>query len=102
MRRELPERLRRYEFKQFLPEHRALPPPSEEYLEMETAKAFHYTWREWLIESPVTRAKLVAHELARGMRETYNFEQRASDKDKAGAGKAPWQAIRDKFFGKAK
>ena len=44
----------------------ALPPPEEEFFEMEAAKAFHYTWSDWLEESPIIRAKLVAHELAKG------------------------------------
>jgi hypothetical protein len=39
LRRQLPARLAKYEFRKLLPEHLALPPPSEEYFEMEVAKA---------------------------------------------------------------
>ena len=68
---------------------------------METAKACHYRWDAWLAEHPVVRAQLMAHELAKGMRETYQFEQRAAfveaggDRPKA---PAPWDSIREKFF----
>ncbi len=66
---------------------------------METAKAFHYTWSAWLAESPIVRAKLVAHELVKGMRETYNFEQRLdSEKSDTPKQPAPWDLIRQRFF----
>ena len=64
---------------------------------METAKAFHYTWSQWVQEHPLTRAKLVAHELAKGMREAYTFEQRLDTKETK-TGPAPWDTIRDRFF----
>lgn len=73
---------------------------------METAKAFGYPgWSAWEAEHPQVRAKLMAHELHRGMRETYNFEQRmaageTADKPKNDA--PPWQKIRERFFGDAK
>ena len=84
-----------------LPDDKALPPPDDEYLEMETAKAFHYRWSEWLAESPVLRAKLVAHELLKGMRDTYHFEQRqaaGASGESAPRQPAPWDVIRNQFF----
>jgi hypothetical protein len=84
-----------------LPDDKALPPPDEEYLEMETAKAFHYTWSEWLAESPILKAKLIAHELVKGMRDTYNFDQRSAVGEKGASGPkqpAPWDTIRSRFF----
>jgi hypothetical protein len=66
---------------------------------MEAAKAFHYSWAEWQRENPLTRAKLVAHELCKGMRDTYNFEQRMeAGKHESPRGPAPWDAIRERFF----
>ncbi len=65
---------------------------------METAKAFHYTWSAWLEESPIIRAKLMAHELVKGMRETYNFEQRMDNRNDAPKQQAPWDLIRQRFF----
>ena len=68
---------------------------------METAKSFHYTWSAWIAESPIVRAKLVAHELEKGMRDTYNFEQRLeADKQESDRPKqpAPWDLIRNQFF----
>ncbi|HVM48394.1 MAG TPA: hypothetical protein VMU04_10220 [Candidatus Acidoferrum sp.] len=68
---------------------------------METAKAFHYRWRDWLEESPVLRAQMIAHEAVKGMRDTYNLEQREAmltkGEDRAKT-PAPWETIREKFF----
>ena len=87
-----------------LPDDKALPPPSDEYFEMETAKAFHYRWRDWLEEHPQVKAQMMAHELAKGMRDTYNLEQRQAVLERggrAGGGAKvppPWESIRAKFF----
>jgi hypothetical protein len=84
-----------------LPDDKALPPPSEEYFEMETAKAFGYRWPAWLAESPLIKAKLVAHELEKGMRDSYHFEQRMDGAPKDGSSAnqpAPWEMIRSRFF----
>ena len=97
----MPERLQRYEFKKLLPDALALPAPGDEYFEMETAKAFHYTWAEWLAEDPLLRAKMMAHELHKGMRDTYLFEQRQASAERGGdrpKTPAPWETIREKFF----
>lgn len=76
-----------------------MPPPSEEYFEMETAKAFHYSWTGWLVESPLIKARLIAHELEKGMRDAYNFEQRmGSSEEKRSNEPAPWEVIRNRFF----
>ena len=67
---------------------------------MEAAKAFNYTWSEWLAESPIIKAKLMAHELVKAMRDSYMFEQRMDAGEKGGTpkGPAPWDVIRNKFF----
>ena len=78
-----------------------MPAPGDEYFEMECAKAFHYRWGEWVMENAVLRAQMMAHELVKGMRDTYNLEQRQAFVEKGGErGKtvAPWEAIREKFF----
>jgi len=87
-----------------LPADLALPAPGEEFFEMEAAKAFHYRWCDWRHESPILRAKMVAHELIKGMRDTYLLEQRQAQaegtegKDGEKRGPAPWDSIREKFF----
>ena len=70
---------------------------------MEAAKVFHYRWDQWLAESPILRGRMMAHELHKGMRDTYNLEQRqAALESGADPAKprspAPWDAIREKFF----
>jgi hypothetical protein len=64
---------------------------------METAKAFHYAWPAWLAESPLIKAKLIAHELEKGMRDAYNFEQRM-DPERRPHQPAPWDLIQKRFF----
>jgi hypothetical protein len=64
---------------------------------METAKAFHYSWPSWLSESPIIKAKLIAHELEKGMRDAYNFEQRMDSKENTQRS-APWDVIQKRFF----
>ena len=84
-----------------MPDEKALPPPDEEFFEMEAAKAFHYTWSAWLAESPIIRARLLAHELTKGMRDSYNFEQRMAHSEREASGPkaaAPWDVIRKQFF----
>jgi hypothetical protein len=49
----------------------ALSAPHFEFIELETAKAFGYTLTEWRSEHPDRRARLIAHEMERGMREAY-------------------------------
>lgn len=69
---------------------------------MEAAKAFHYRWSDWLAESPILRAKMVAHELIKGMRDTYNLEVRQAMIERGETtgpkAPAPWESIRAKFF----
>jgi hypothetical protein len=65
---------------------------------METAKAFHYSWSAWLAESPLIKAKLIAHELEKGMRDAYHFEQRMQKEDARPNQPAPWELIRNRFF----
>ena len=85
-----------------MPDDKVLPPPHEEYFEMEAAKAFHYRWTDWLAESPILRAKMVAHEMIKGMRDSYNVEVRQAmiERGETPGPKAPppWQSIREKFF----
>lgn len=67
---------------------------------MEAAKAFHYRWSEWLAESPILRAKMMAHELVKAMRDAYTFEQRMETVERGSGARqqAPWDAIRKQFF----
>ncbi len=66
---------------------------------METAKAFHYTWGGWLAEDPHLRAKMMAHELHKGMRDTYLFEVRQpGDGQERPKSKPSWETIRETFF----
>ena len=62
---------------------------------MEAAKAFHYRWTDWLAESPILRAKMVAHEMIKGMRDSYNVEVRQAmiERGETPGPKAPppWQ-----------
>lgn len=75
---------------------KALPPTSDEYLAMETAKAFHYTWSDWCAESPIVQAKLMAHELHKGMRDAYQYEETSGKEGSPKAGLA--DQIRNRFF----
>jgi hypothetical protein len=84
-----------------LPEDKALPAPANEYFEMETAKAFHYPgWGAWLAEAPQVRAKLMAHELHKGMRDSYHFEMRTEETgpQTTAPKKTPWQEVRERFM----
>ena len=63
--------------------------------------AARYGWTEWLAESPILRAKMVAHEMIKGMRDSYNVEVRQAMIERGEMpAKAPplWQSIREKFF----
>ncbi len=80
-----------------------LPAPGDDFYEWETIKAFSYTLEAWRRESVSDRARMMAHELFRGMRESYYAEKMSgkSDKDKAKQ-TAPWdmEAMRQKMFTK--
>lgn len=82
-----------------LPKSEELPPPGDEYYEREARKANHYTFADWVREPVTERAKMIAHELVKGMRESYVAEKmrKSGDKPKTPGG-APWDKIRNRFF----
>lgn len=49
-------------------------------------KAFHYRVQDWLNESPVIRAELIAHEFEKGMRDAWAVEHNSDKGGKPGAG----------------
>lgn len=96
--------MRQWKPKKLLPEEHELPPPGDEYFEIETLKACGYTLSEWRRESLVDRAKLMAHELHKNMRESYYAEKMSGKGEEKGKGKAPapWdmEAMRKQMFTK--
>ena len=80
------------------------PGASPEYWEMETAKAWGYGWREWRMLPMLTRAKLQAHEIEKGLREGYAAERMEERVKKEGSGGGggksnPLQAMRSAWSG---
>jgi len=75
---------------------------------MEAAKAWGYRWSDWQRENEYVKAKVMAHELHKGMREAYQWEQSSregSHGEAESAGRtgqdAPWDKIRNHFMGSA-
>ena len=60
--------------KRVLPELDENEKPSARYYELEYMKAFHCSPGDWLELSTVRRAELIAHEMERGLRESYEAE----------------------------
>lgn len=79
------------------PKHPLLPGADLEYTQIETAKANGYRWTEWLAEDPMVRARLVAHEIERGLREAYEMDHRPRE-EKATASSI--SAFEDMVFGR--
>lgn len=78
------------------PEDR-LPPTSDEYFEIETAKK-HGGWPVWRALSVQDRAKLMAHEMHAGMREHYYFDKRLKgDKAEKPKLEAPWEKVKKRY-----
>jgi hypothetical protein len=51
-----------------------MPPPDDEFMRMETAKAFGLSPRQFRGHSADDQARMIAHELIRGTREAYMTE----------------------------
>jgi hypothetical protein len=84
-----------------LPKEKSLPSPGDFWLEVETAKK-HGGWAAWRGLATVEKARLLAHELHKGMREHYEYDQRAPAKteaEKSVGGSSPLSAMREKFLG---
>ncbi len=66
---------------------------------MEAAKQYG-GWESWLRLTEATRAKLLAHEMHRNMREHYEYDQRAPAEKKPGGNTAlaPWVRMREAFL----
>jgi hypothetical protein len=83
---------------ELLPASLRLPEPDWEYTEMETMKAFGcWNLAEWRAQPADDRARIMAHEIRRNLRELWVQlkTRKAAEKPKA---KAPFDAIRDAFF----
>ncbi len=52
-----------------------LPAPHAEYWELETMKAYGYSYAGWRGENVMVRAKLQAHEIEKSLREAYVAER---------------------------
>jgi len=59
-----------------------LSPPHFEFIELETARAFGYTLSQWRAEHPDRRARLIAHELEKSLRESYQSEMLGESNNK--------------------
>jgi len=91
-----------------LPPEKSLPAPGLEYFEIETAK-LHGGWGIWIRLPVEARARLLAHEFHKNMREHYQWDMRKTEAGSGvsdpGSGRrgdagAPWSDLREKFFGK--
>ena len=58
---------------------------------MEAAKANHYRWGDWLEESPALRAEMMAHEIHRGLRESWMVDKGGKD---GGGGESGFAAMK--------
>lgn len=84
-----------------MPEADELPPPGLAFEQMETAKAFHCSWVDWLALPASVKGELMAHERHKHMRDGYYAERRrAALQKKAGSpeAKSPLEGIRNQFF----
>lgn len=85
MRLRLPRELRRWK-----PKRAALGPATDhEFASLEAARSFGYSWRGWQEEAPRTRARLMAHEIERSLREAYARELEESRAEGKERGKNP-------------
>jgi hypothetical protein len=79
-----------------------LPPTNEEYDFLEILKQWPaYTWKSWCEESPDRRARIIAHERHRVLREGWYAEQRRLRLDMASGKKgeedSSWNLARKQF-----
>ena len=86
-----------------LPKDEELPAPPDFFLEVETAKA-HGGWGAWVKLDPLTRAKLMAHDLHKSRRDGYYRERIAAharaDKKSFSPHNDPLDAIKARWFKK--
>lgn len=107
MRQQLPEQLRGWRPEtdedpaDLLPTEFQLPEPEWDYLELETMKAFG-CWHlaAWRTQSADDRARLMAHEIHRSLRERWTLlkGRRAREKKTAPVSEAPWDFIERQFM----
>jgi hypothetical protein len=84
-----------------LPEKDALDPPDDEYNEIEASK-LHGGWWIWTRRlGPQERAKLMAHELHKQMRECYYYDKQraAGERPEKPKAEAPWDVMRRRVMG---
>lgn len=66
---------------------------------MEVAK-LHGGWVMWERLPVQRRAKLIAHELHKGMRDHYYYDKRPeAEKGEKPKGEAPWDVMRKRYLG---
>ncbi len=66
-----------------------MPPPDDDFIQLETAKAFNLTPREWRHEKPDDQARMLAHEMMKATREAFishHLKKRAEAHAKAPGG----------------
>lgn len=81
-----------------------IPPPDGLFLQKETAKAFNYTWSDWLAELPHVKADLMAHEIEKSLRSAWQIEKQMGaptpEENKKSSGEMHWAEYRKSMIGR--